>query len=322
MYSEVQILNMKGCQIVNFEDYAKGLQPYISQGKTDADFFVSIIGNFIKDAAMDSCKLLTYKPDTQYRYVNGSPIQKKDAQFLYDNRDMDKYSQWVSESMDNSDSYEAVENWLTTNGMDGIYADDECAQLLESIILSICSDKSAQKKTPLQFEESLNLIKDINEKIRNLPHPTPVPVPAIATDTERVYVNELFAAYGDAESIVPFAEEDLLRFPDYKDDLDDRRVDYYSAVSVERGVMELNADNLSNQFDILKEETLDGVKDTAKKQYSNAYDKMLSVMEKVTSLSVDNYLLSKSPFWISGKIKKGVCHHLVNDGKLKWVKKK
>ncbi len=49
---------------------------------------------------------------------------------------------------------------------------------------------------------------------------------------------------------------------------------------------------------------------------------MLSVMEKVTSLSVDNYLLSKSPFWISGKIKKGVCHHLVNDGKLKWVKKK
>ena len=85
--------------------------------------------------------------------------------------------------------------------------------------------------------------------------------------------------------------------------------------------MELNADKLSNQFDVLKEETLSGVKDTARRQHPNGYEKMLSVMEHATTLPVDNYLLCKSPYWISGKIKKGVCHHLVNDGKLKWVRK-
>jgi len=307
---------------MNFENYAKGLQPYISQGKTDADFFVAIIGNFIKDATIDSCKLLDYKPDTQYRYINGSPIKKSGAQYVYDNRDINKYSKWISEAMDYSASYQAVQEWLIANGMKGEYADDECAQLLESIILAICTEKSTKKKTTSQFEDSLSLIKDINEKIRNLPHPTPIPVPTITTDIERIYVNELFAAYGDVESLTTFDEEDLLRFPDYKEDFDDRRIDYYSAVSIERGVMELQANNLANQFDVLKEETLDGVKDTSKKHYSNGYEKMLSVMEKATSFSVDNYLLSKSPFWISTKIKKGVCHHLVNDGKLKWVKKK
>ena len=38
---------------MEFTDYAKGIAPFIPYGKTDADLFVSIVGNFIKDAAMD-----------------------------------------------------------------------------------------------------------------------------------------------------------------------------------------------------------------------------------------------------------------------------
>ena len=46
------------------------------------------------------------------------------------------------------------------------------------------------------------------------------------------------------------------------------------------------------------------------------------LMEQAVVTPVTNYLLSTSPYWISGKIKKGVCHHLVNDDKLTWVRRR
>ena len=312
----------EGERNLEFTEYAKGLSPFISFGKKEASYFVELIGNYIKDSAMDSCVLLHRKPDTQYRYVNGSPIQAKDAQYLYDHRDTTKFSQWILERMDESESFDSVCDWLKENGMPSDYPENECEELLTKIILSICGNSKKQKRPPSQFEESLELIKDINAKISNLPRPTKVPVPSVATSNEQIYINELLNAYGDAEGITDFTNAELQTHAEYQEDLDDRRIDYYAAVSVERGVMELDADNLSDQFDVLKEETLDGVKDTAKKVYPNGYEKMLTVMEQASALTFENYLLSKSPYWISAKIKKGVCHHLVNDGKLKWVKKK
>lgn len=307
--------------ILNFIEYAKGLKPYISYGKTEADFFVAIIGNFIEDAAMDSCKLLNYKPDTQYRYMTSRSIKMVDAQYVYDHRDPNKYTQWILDRMYDSDSKQAVCDWLKDNNQPGKYPENECQEVLEAILLSLCNKSEYKKRPPSVFEESQKLIQDISSKIESLPRPPQVPVPSYVSDNEVTYVNELFAAYGDAEHIDNFSESNLQALPDYKEDFNDRRTDYYAAVSIERGVMELDADNLNNQFDVLKDETFDGIKDTAKRTHANGYEKMLSVMEQVVSLPLNNYLLSRSPYWISGKIKKGVCHHLVNDGKLKWVKK-
>ena len=68
---------------MTFSEYALGLSPYISFSKSEADYFTELIGNFIKDAAMDSCKLLTRAPDTKYRYIKGTRLlQPKDAQYL------------------------------------------------------------------------------------------------------------------------------------------------------------------------------------------------------------------------------------------------
>ena len=99
-------------------------------------------------------------------------------------------------------------------------------------------------------------------------------------------------------------------------------ISVYAAETIRRGVLELGSGRLSDQFNVLKGETLDGVKDTAKRAHPNGFDHMLAVMEQAVNAPVKNYLLSASPYWISGKIKKGVCHHLVNDGKLVWVKRR
>lgn len=61
---------------MTFSEYALGLSPFISFGKAEHDYFTELVGNFIKDAAMDSCQILKRQPDTKYRYIKGDrPIQ-------------------------------------------------------------------------------------------------------------------------------------------------------------------------------------------------------------------------------------------------------
>lgn len=146
----MSFLKLEGREmILNFVEYAKGLKPYISYGKTEADFFVAIIGNFIEDAAMDSCKLLKYKSDTKYRYMTSRPIKMIDAQYVYDHRDPNKYTQWILDRMYDSDSRQAVCDWLKDNNQPGEYPENECQEVLEAILLSLCN-KSEYKKDPLQ----------------------------------------------------------------------------------------------------------------------------------------------------------------------------
>lgn len=140
------------------------------------------------------------------------------------------------------------------------------------------------------------------------------------TIEEKYYINELYKAYGDAEGISDFKNRDLESFPEYKDDLSDRRIDFYAAETIRRGIMELGRGRFANQFDVLKDETHDSVKDTERRRHFNGYERMLAVMEQAITASPSDYLLCQSPYWISGRIKKGVCHQLVNDGRLKWVK--
>ena len=311
---------------MEFSEFASGLLPFCIGQMKKEQYFNEIVGNFIQDAAMDSCPVLHKKADTKYRFLKGTrKIQPADASYLYANRDKKKFSHWIANRTEECDSYEAVAGWLHDNGIKNPCVDDACADLLEKIILSLMDGSTATSEISNDscgLTCDISLIEDIEEKIKLLPRPNSMPVPKEATENEKTYINELYKAYGDAEGLLSFSKKDLGDYPDYADDLADRRVDYYSAASIQRGVLELGTNKLSNQFDVLKQEIFDGVKDTARKSHPNGYERMLSVMEQAVKISAPNYLLSSSPFWISGKIKKGVCHHLVNDHKLRWVKKK
>lgn len=307
---------------MTFSEYASDLSPFISFGKSEHDYFTELVGNFIQDAAMDSCKLLKRKPDTKYRYIKGDrTIQPKDAQYIYDHRDKSKFSNWIWERMGESDSYDNVVVWLDSLSIVSDDPSTTCADILESIVLDIINSTPTTQAAQ-EAEIDLKLIDDIQKKIKSLPHPTDVPVPKVATQDEQIYIDELCLAYGDAEGMDSFSTDDLSSFPDYSDDLEDRRIDFYAAETIRRGVLELKGSSLTGQFDVLKDETYNGVKDTARRTHPNGYERMLAVMEQAVIAPVTNYILSASPYWISGKIKKGVCHHLVNDGKLTWIRRR
>jgi len=307
---------------MTFSEYAGGLSAYISYGKSEYDYFTELIGNFIQDAAMDACKLLKRQNDTKYRYIKGIRlIQVKDAQYLYDHRDKEKFSHWIWERMDDTSSYDKISAWLVRHNISSDDPATACADLLESIILDIINNIASSPPSQ-KSDLDLTLINDIQEKIKSLPRPANVPVPKEATQNEETYIDELFLAYGDAEGMNVFSANDLPSFPDYEEDLNGRRIDFYAAESIRRGVLELGSGSLTDQFDILKSETLVGVTDTAKRTHPNGYERMLAVMEQAVTTPMTNYVLSASPYWIGGRIKKGVCHHLVNDGKLTWIRRR
>lgn len=305
---------------MTFSEYAEGLFPYISYGKSKSDYFTELVGNFIQDAAMDACQLLKYKNDTKYRHFRGMhKFKQADLQYLYNHRDKEKFSKWIWDRIDDTESYDRVSDWLDAHNYTSDDPDIACADLLESIILDSINTADPPP-TSQKSDFDLKLINDIEEKIKSLPCPDNVPVPKEATQDEQTYINELLLAYGDAEGMDVFSTNDLPAFPDYKEDLDDRRIDFYAAESIRRGVLELGNGSLTGQFNVLKSETLDGVTDTAKRTHSTGYERMLAVMEQAVAIPMTNYVLSASPYWIGGKIKKGVCHHLVNDGKLTWIR--
>ena len=307
---------------MTFSEFASDLSAYISFGKSEHDYFTELVGNFIQDAAMYSCKLLGRKPDTKYRYIKGDrTFSSKDAQYVYDHRDVNKFSKWILDRMDDSESYDNVMAWLKVHSINDDDPAMACTYLLESIILDIINSTPVSK-TAQESAIDLKLIDDIQEKIKSLPRPANVPIPKIATQDEQTYIDELFLAYGDAEGMTTFSASDLSSFPDYSNDLDDRRIDFYAAETIRRGVLELGGGSLTDQFDVLKTETLAGVKDTAKRKHQDGYEHMLAIMEQAVIAPVTNYILSASPYWISATIKKGVCHHLVNDGKLVWVRRR
>ena len=277
--------------------YAKALQPYISESKKKAEYISVIFSNFIDDDSIGGCSFFELEPDTLSRFLQSRPLPKDHAQYFYEHRDLNKYADWISDCLTSSDAFEHVEGWLQQNGYPGESASEELAQMLEQIVLSICKQSSkrrSKKKEHSKYQGCLDTIARLQQELSNMPEPTDIPLPELSEDLEQPYVNELFAAYGDAENIEQFDAYSLESFPDYLDDLTDRRIDYYSAASVERSVMELNIEGKENQFDVLKREVFNGVKNTARKKYSDGYDRMLSVMEQATNIPIQDYLLRSS----------------------------
>lgn len=81
---------------MTFSEYASSLSPFISFGNSVHEYFTELISNFAQDANMNSCKLLKQNPDTKCRHIKGDrTIQPRAAQYLYDLRDKNKFSNWI-----------------------------------------------------------------------------------------------------------------------------------------------------------------------------------------------------------------------------------
>lgn len=184
------------------------------------------------------------------------------------------------------------------------------------------SNKAVRLKADMEIAAELTptddiaLLKSIYAKF---PRPRELPVPDEPTDEELEYIAQLLEAYAEAAGVSGLSRADLRQHPTYNRDLRQRRKEYYAAETIRRGTREVFKETDSDQFELLKEETYDGIFDTHAQDYIHGYERLLRVMAQVAAIQINKSFLSELPEWIGNKEKKGVCHILVNDGKISWV---
>jgi len=325
---------------VIFSEFAQMLYPFCGDGKYQSDLVVSLIGNIIEDDADERCALLDKKADYLTRIYNGSkPLPRKDAAFVVGHMDKAKFEAYMSDLSDDATS--GLQTALTSKGYKvskKYEAAAQCAKIFADL-LTECANGTRQNVAKTNIEIAEELVPQFdNVRLPQVPlatvyvkdgkiHiggsiiklPAKLIPPADIEPHEQGYVTELFVAYTDAEKKVSISRDTLSSYPRYQRNFEEQRKNYYNAESIRRSVREVFADEGGDQFGILKEDMYDGVSTTCDQNFDHGYARLIEVLKQAVVVPVSKSLLSNIPNWIGNSEKKGVCHMLVNDGKIRWV---
>lgn len=148
-------------------------------------------------------------------------------------------------------------------------------------------------------------------------------VPEDIEKTELPYVKALLAAYADAEHLEKVKLEEtpsfFQKFSKYKRNFDGQRQNYYDAESICRGVRDaFDFKEYEHQFSELKNDLYNGICDVVEDEHDNGFERLREVLKQALLISLDRYDLARLGIIGNGH-RKGICHLLVNDGRLTWV---
>lgn len=171
--------------------------------------------------------------------------------------------------------------------------------------------------TPTRYDSNSRIIYLGNDEIV-------LPIQLVPQSTlethELPYINALCEVYAEkiSQEVTPDSIDTLP--PIYKRHFAEQRKAYYSAESVHRSVREVFADG-EQQFSALKDDAYDGIEPTYyDDNYATGYDRLRAVLEKITSTTLTKSALVNIIGLISNLEKKGICHMLVNDERIRsWV---
>lgn len=141
-----------------------------------------------------------------------------------------------------------------------------------------------------------------------------VEVPETIIHEERAYTEALAKAYAQAEKMDSFSLDDIASYPEHAEHLADQRRYFFAAEAVRRGTRDIY--KKEDQFDVLKEETFEGIKEVWRKRAYNGLDRLSNVLIRAEEIRPDRCWLCRDTDWIGMIQKKGICHFLVNDGKI------
>lgn len=140
--------------------------------------------------------------------------------------------------------------------------------------------------------------------------------PEEINEDEMIYVEKLLEAYSDHHKKPISTILDLNNFKTELNHFNRQRKCFYEAESLklfERDILP----NGTNAFEELKEEVFDGIIDEVDNSHEDGYRKVKEVSKVARNLPVRAYPLESK---VKGNDLNGICHHLVNDYKFKWVK--
>lgn len=134
--------------------------------------------------------------------------------------------------------------------------------------------------------------------------------------TEQIYIERLFEAYSDYYKKPINRIEDLNGFEKEFSHFNRQRKCFYEAESLKLFERDILPEGVYG-FEELINEVYEGIIDEVDSDHNDGYVKIKEVSKIARSLPVRTYPLESK---VKGNDLQGICHHLVNDNKFKWVK--
>lgn len=180
---------------------------------------------------------------------------------------------------------------------------------------NLTNPKKRKEKKALTPSE---IQKRIIELINKYPKPLQIEVPKEITTEEMTYVSAILEAFAEDAGVKIILEDELLSKEDYqkyKKKLDRYRADFYKAESIRESLKDTKLEKEVGVFKQLEDETYDSIIDKVEEDYPTSFARMTSVLNHVTAVTLHSLIVSS---WVGSAEKKGVCHILVNEGKIRW----
>ena len=200
----------------------------------------------------------------------------------------------------------------------------EPAVYLSKLYLFALTRPNKEKKPqdlPVAFSKKFTMedVALINQKLALIEAPERLTPPD--ADEELRYVSELLAAYADASRRDTLTQADLSdpKLREFQKDFSKQRKNFYAAETIRRASRDSLANYGIKAFQSLKDETYAGIEETLDDYYETGFRRLKAVMERVGILTLSKSMLLKIPNWVGIEERKGICHFLVNDGKVQWV---
>jgi len=143
-----------------------------------------------------------------------------------------------------------------------------------------------------------------------------IEVSASIADREINYVNQLFQAYQDYSKEKVKTVDDIKENQELKSHFDRSRNCFYFAETL----AQFSRDNIASEidsFEELKDEVFEQVVDVCNQEYKDGYKRVLATTNSAKSATYQSNALFPE---LKPQDKTGICHHLANEFKLKWVK--
>lgn len=182
---------------------------------------------------------------------------------------------------------------------------------------NLTNPKKTKRKKELSPTEIQRRIIDL---IRKYPKPLQIEVPKEITPEEMTYVSAILEAFAEDAGVDVILEDELLSKDDYKKykaKLDRYRSDFYKAESIRESLKDTKLESEVGVFKELEDDTYDGIIEKLEDHYPTSFARMTSVLNHATTIPLRSLIASS---WVGSAEKKGICHILVNEGRIQWKK--
>lgn len=296
-----------------FSEFAKTLYPFCGNGETPSNFLVALLGAVTNE---QSDPLFDKSSEYLKRIYEGQKkISKTSASYILCHLEKESFDSYIFNLVSDDALAELCDKFAPYAGSS---TKDDISTKIAALFISILEEiaRGFSVVAPASDEKCITISGGKlfigNEEVKL---PDRLAPPANFEEDEAVYIAELLFAYAEAEGVATVAPDALS--PKYQRNLTEQRQNYFNAEAVRRRVRDVFTDR--DEFEVLKTETYDGIVDVHSQNWANGFERLLKVLAQSAVVRIDKSLLGSQLTWIGNSEKKGVCHILVNEGRIKWV---